>query len=115
MAVDEDEGGFADGWVEVVVHAGSGAGAERIGQGGSSGTGGGGFLGEALGWHGERGAAVYLKEDRIVFCRGVEFEVAGVDGFAGVVKGGRVDGPVGEGGFGFGFFGFGEVDGPVGA
>ena len=44
-----------------------------------------------------------------------EGEVAGVDGFAGVVEGGWVGGPVGEGGFGFGLFGAGEGDAPVGA
>ncbi len=45
----------------------------------------------------------------------VEGEVAGVDGFAGVVEGGWVGGPVGEGGFGLCLVGGGEGDVPVGA
>ena len=32
LAVDEDDGGFVDGWVVVGVHAGAGAGDARVGQ-----------------------------------------------------------------------------------
>ena len=32
LAVDEDDGGFVDGWIVVGVHAGAGAGDAWVGQ-----------------------------------------------------------------------------------
>ncbi len=98
LAVDGDDGGFVDGWVVVGVHAGAGAGDAWVGQAvGAEGW----VFGWGVGCAGEWVAAVDF-EDRWGSLGGGEGEVAGVDGFAGVVEGGGVGGPVGEGGFGLG-------------
>ena len=111
LAVDEDDGGFVDGWVVVGVHAGAGAGDAWVGQtvGAEDWV-----FGWGVGGSGEGLAAFDFEEDWSPWGRG-EGEVAGVDGFAGVVEGGWIGGPVGEGGFGLRLFGRGEVDLPVGA
>ena len=109
LAVEEDDGGFVDGWVVVGVHAGAGAGDAWVGQAVGAED---GVFGWGVGCSGEGFAAFDFEKDW-GRGRGGEGEVAGVDGFAGVVEGGWVGGPVGEGGFGFCFVGGGEGDGPV--
>ena len=63
LAVDEDDGGFVDGWVVVGVHAGAGAGDARVGQAvGAEGW----VFGWGVGGAGERFAAFDFEIDGIV-------------------------------------------------
>ena len=110
FAVDGDESGFADGWVKVGVHAGPGSGDSWVRQAVGAED---GMLGWGVWCSGEGFASVDFEEDRAGFFGG-EGEVAGVDGFSGVVEGGGVGYPVGEGGFGGGLVEGGEGDVPVG-
>ena len=61
------------------------------------------MLGRGVGGAGEGLAAVDLEDREGSGCGRGEGEVAGVDGLAGVVEGGGVGDPVGEGGLGDGF------------
>ena len=112
LAVEIDDSGFVDGWVVPGAHAGTGAGAERIGEGCAGGAGGVGVYSEFCAGACEGLAAVDFEED-FRSGWGCEGEVAGVDGFSRVEAGVWVGGPVCEGGLGLGFAGGGEVDLPV--
>ena len=110
MAVDGDDRGFLDGWVVVGVHARARASDAWVGKAvGAEG----GVFGWGVGGAGERGSASDLQRSGV--CAGRDGEVARVDGFARVVEGGGVGGPVGEGWFCLDLFGAGEGDLPVGA
>lgn len=94
LAVDEDDGGFVDGWVVPGAHAGAGAGDQGVGERCSGGAGGVAVDGDLGAGAGEGSAAFYLEVGG-GGGGGGQGEVAGVDGFAGVELCGWVGGPVG--------------------
>jgi hypothetical protein len=93
LAVDEDEGGFADGRIKVGVHARAGARYEWVGEAVIAER---SVFGWRIGRAGEGGASVNGEIGCRLRKRG-EVEIARVDDFAGVVKSGGVGSPVGEG------------------
>src|SRR5665213_1463862 len=100
LAVDEEDSGFADGRLEPGAHPGTGASDARVGDAVVQRRG----AVEDAGWWSDRCAAVDLEIGRRSGC-GLEIEVAGIDGLAGVVDGVGAGDPVGEGGFGLGLAG----------